>query len=26
MGAALFDDHVEVTGRARTFLSGDLWA
>jgi len=26
MAAALFEDHVEVIGRARTFLSGDLWA
>jgi predicted PhzF superfamily epimerase YddE/YHI9 len=26
MAAALHDDHVEVIGRARTFLSGDLWA
>jgi len=24
--AALQDDHVEVVGRARTYLSGDLWA
>jgi len=26
MAAALFEDHVEVIGRARTFMSGDLWA
>ena len=26
MAATLFDDHVEVIGRARTFLSGELWA
>jgi predicted PhzF superfamily epimerase YddE/YHI9 len=25
MAAALYDDHVEVIGRARTFLSGELW-
>lgn len=26
LAAALYDDHVEVMGRARTFLSGSLWA
>ncbi len=26
MAGTLFEDHVEVHGRARTFLSGDLWA
>jgi predicted PhzF superfamily epimerase YddE/YHI9 len=26
LAAALFDDRVEVMGRARTFLSGTLWA
>jgi predicted PhzF superfamily epimerase YddE/YHI9 len=26
MAASLFDDRVEVLGRARTFLSGELWA
>jgi predicted PhzF superfamily epimerase YddE/YHI9 len=26
MAAAVFDDHVEVAGRAKTFLSGQLWA
>lgn len=26
MAAALHDDRVDVTGRARTFLSGQLWA
>jgi predicted PhzF superfamily epimerase YddE/YHI9 len=25
LAAALYDDHVEVMGRARTFLSGSLW-
>jgi len=25
LAAALHDDHVEVIGQARTFLSGDLW-
>lgn len=26
LAAAVFDDHVEVIGRAKTFLSGQLWA
>lgn len=26
MASALHEDHVDVTGRARTFLSGQLWA
>jgi len=26
LAATLYEDHVEVLGRARTFLSGDLWA
>jgi predicted PhzF superfamily epimerase YddE/YHI9 len=26
LAASLFEDHVEVLGRARTFLSGELWA
>ena len=26
LAASLFDDHVEVLGTARTFLSGELWA
>jgi hypothetical protein len=26
LAATLFDDRVEVFGRARTFLSGELWA
>jgi PhzF family phenazine biosynthesis protein len=26
LASTLFEDHVEVSGRARTFLSGELWA